>query len=568
MNINDILDPHISREGTIVSIESIDLLRTYIEGSDRSLVFFVGAGASIAGYTGMPSTPSLIYQLLRDSLVSSRAFSDEIEIYERALDEICSKLGFEITLNDFWQICREATTSIYESFAELDKKCIPNRAHTFLAHWLVTKGTVVTTNYDRMIEQEWDKISNSKKCLYREDGSNSFITWREDLQNGASLFKIHGSLDDPVSCLGALEHVGTQISGYRAELLTDIVENRPLCFVGWRGVDPDIPPILYKALRRRDRHLPIFWIHFEGSPPGSISLDDSIQGMTSLVKPMASQHPIITDADRAFGVMLQWIRVNRNPNRPREALSFDFQKPVSQCKKTGMTRMVGIALRRSGKLKTAERVLNVALSLAETNEEKSAALQEMSLLHQQINGRETEKSRKLLSDARKVLGNQPDPWLQLNTDFGLLSQTIVTMKNRPWLIIRVPTLFHKYKQDIALFRQATTDRESAALHESLYYLYQGRFRFKLWGWLAKTIRPLAEWIRRPFDNSRSVISDAKDIHIHSRIDVLAYRAVALANLFNCKDAQEDLSEIDRLVTILNDEARTKYWNNQKQEIEK
>ena len=562
-----ILHPNVSEKDKKLSNASIDRFRPFVEGTARSLVFVVGAGASMAGSTGMPSTPNLIYQLLLDSLACSEAFDGELESCKNTLKEISSKLGFEITLNDLWQICQEATVSIYTAFAELETKCMPNRAHTFLAHWLATGGTVVTTNYDRLIEQEWNKISSSVKSFYRDNGPNSFATWKEDLQNGGSLFKIHGSLDEPSSCLGALEHVGTQLSGDRAELLLDIMQNRPVCFVGWQGIDPDIPPLLHSALENREPTLPIFWIHWEGSSPGSLTLDDSLDEMTELIKPLASQNPILTEADRAFGEMLVWLGKNRSPNPSREPLAFDFQSSVSQCTKTGITRMVGIALRRGGKFDAAERVLNVALSLAKTNEEKSAALQELSLLHQQIGGRKTDKSRKYLSKAQKALGEQPDPGLQLNASFGMLSQTIVALKNRPWLLLRVPGLFRQYRRDIEIFQQETTDRESAALHESLYHLYLGRFRFKVFGWSAKIITPLVDWIMRPFDVARSRIGDAKDIHIHSRIDVLAYRAVALAHLGRCKDAKEDVAEIDRLIAIFNDGARTVHWKNQRAEIE-
>ena len=289
--------------------------------------------------------------------------------------------------------------------------------------------------------------------------------------------------------------------------------------------------------------------------------------MSALVKPLAGQYPILTEADRAFGEILGWLGIKKKANSSREPLSFDFQNSVSKCTKTSATRMVGIALRRGGKFDTAERVLDTALSLAETNEEQSVTLQELSLLHQQIGGRKTDKSRKYLSKAQKALGDQPDPWQRLNADFGILSQSIVALKNRPWLLLKIPRLFRQYRQDIDLFRQEPTDRESAALHESLYHLYQGRLRFKVFGWLAKIIIPsLVSWIVTPFDIARLTIVDAKDINIHSRIDVLAYRSVALAHLDRCKDAKEDLAEIDRLIAIFNDGARTEHWQNQKREI--
>jgi hypothetical protein len=564
--MSHILDIHISIKDYEISSASIERLRPFIISTDRSLVFFVGAGASMAGNTGMPTTSSLIYQLLLDSLTYSDAFGGDIESYKNILDEISRKLGFEITLNDFWQICREATANLYSAFADLETKCTPNQVHSFLAHWLATSGTVVTTNYDRLIENECLKISNTTKSLYQDNGLNSFATWREDLQNGRCLFKIHGSLDEPSSCLGALEHVGTQLSGNRAELLLDIMQSRPICFVGWQGIDPDIPPLLHSILNNRDPSLPIFWIHYEGKLPGSQTIDGSLKEMTALIKPLASQNPILTEADRTFGEILLWLGKKRSPNPSSGPLTFDFQNSVSQCTKTGVTRMVGIALRRGGRFDAAEHVLNAALLLAKTNEEKSAALQELSLLHQQIGGRKTDKSREYLSKAQKALGEQSDPRLQLNADFGILSQTIVALKNRPWLLLRVPGLFHRYRRDIDVFQQETTDRESAALHDSLYHLYLGRFRFKVFGWLAKFITPLVDWIIDPFDIARSAIGEAKDIHIHSRIDVLAYRAVALAHLSRCEDAKEDVAEIDRLIAIFNDDARAKHWENQRRNI--
>ena len=281
----------------------------------------------MAGNTGMPSTPTLLYQLLLDSLTYSGCFDSEIEDYKNILKDVSYKLGFEITLNDFWQICRNATSSLYTTFAELEEQCIPNQVHAFLAHRLANRGTVITTNYDRLIEQEWAKLS-SIKIRYTNTQSNSFDFWRDDLENGACLFKIHGSLDNPSSCLGALEHVGTQLAGDRADLLTDVMQNRPICFVGWRGVDPDIPPLLHSAIEGRDTSLPIFWIHYEGDPPGSLTLEQTIQGMPAFIKPLASQNPILTDADRAFGEMLNWLGVNRSPNPNKEVLSFDFRKPV------------------------------------------------------------------------------------------------------------------------------------------------------------------------------------------------------------------------------------------------
>jgi len=232
-----------------------------------------------------------------------------------------------------------------------------------------------------------------------------------------------------------------------------------------------------------------------------------------------------------------------------------------------VTRMVGISLRRAGEFDLSRLVLDEALNLAATAEERSAALQEISLLDQQITGKRTDRSRENLSKARNALKDKPDPWLQANVDFGLLSMTIIALQSRPWLLFNLPVLFRRYKRDIHILGVQIQDKESAALHESLLNLYRGRLRFKLLGWLARFIQPLGAWILQPFDVARSTIGDAKDIHIHSRVDVLAYRAITLAYLHRCRDAQQDMDEIGRLVEILNDNARSEHWKTQRRMIE-
>jgi hypothetical protein len=563
-----ILSPNISQADSLISSASINLLRPYFIGDDRSMVFFVGAGASTSGNTGMPSASSLLYHLLVQSLSVSKKFDIGQGNLRSILLRISSNIGFEITLNDFWQICGQATTHLYEAFADLEKLCTPNRVHTFMAYWLRTGGTVVTTNYDRMIERKWDNTSKLVQIRFNEKGSNSFIGWREDLHRGGVLHKIHGSLDDPDSCLGALEHVGTQLTGNRALLIGKIIRTRPICFVGWRGIDPDVPPLLHEFLEKRDSSLPIFWIHFEGFPPGSTTLQTAIKGCSDLIKPYTSNHPILTDADRAFAEFLKWVGLRSKSNSECETVSFDFTEAVSNCSKSGLVRMVGITLRRAGRYKESEKVIREAFELAETSGERNAALQEIALMQQQITGRETGQSRKSLEQAREFLNRKPDLWLLLNNDFGLLSMTITTLKTKPWLLLKVPALFRIYRQDIGTLQKETTDKESVALHKSLFHLYSGRLRFKLFGWLGFAIRPLGDWILRPFEVARFTIKDAKDIHLHSRVDVMAYRAVTLAHLKRCQDAKEDVPEIHRLVAILNDDARTRYWEKQAKEIER
>jgi hypothetical protein len=98
-------------------------------------------------------------------------------------------------------------------------------------------------------------------------------------------------------------------------------------------VDPDIPPLLYKAFASRDNSLPVFWIHFEGFPPKMHSLEKAMNDCTPLIKPLAVQHPILTDADRLSGEFLEQIGIPTLPSPPRTVNSFDFTKPIATCSK-------------------------------------------------------------------------------------------------------------------------------------------------------------------------------------------------------------------------------------------
>ncbi len=78
--------------------------------------------------------------------------------------------------------------------------------------------------------------------------------------------------------------MGTRITGKRAELLVAIAEERPLCFIGWRGVDPDIPLLLTEVLSKKES-VPVIWVHYEGKdrkqPKGLVlqsHLGDSSRG--------------------------------------------------------------------------------------------------------------------------------------------------------------------------------------------------------------------------------------------------------------------------------------------------
>jgi hypothetical protein len=561
-----ILSPDITSEDTRTSSANLHLLLPYIKGTDRSLVFFVGAGASAAGSTNLPTSATLLRNLLMECLNATGHLGSKHD-FEKVIEGISDKIGFEITLNDFWQICRDATALIFDALADYEEDCEPNAVHTFMSRWLISGGTVLTTNYDRLIERAWKREIPKTSVIYKMTGRYSFSNWQSSIHQGGTLFKLHGSLDDPSSCLGALEHVTTQISGHRANLLEEIVRTRPLCFVGWSGVDPDIPPLFESLLSSRDPALPSFWIHYEGSSPGNKTIEDAIERTSPAIVKYASDKPILTDANRAFNQLSSLLSQTSSPQLPSSASKLDLSKSVRTCSLSALARFVGIILRRSGCLKEAEILLNSALALHPSPEEESAVIQEILLLNREQKAAKSSLPLKMLSDARKSLGKKPDIHLLLNIDFGKLSMTVSDLSTKPLTILRVPKLFLAYKKDIERLRKKSIDPESVALHEALLNLYCGRVRLHLLGWL-RFFGPIAgRLILPPFNSARILIESAKDVHIHSKIDILSYRSIALSRLGYCKEATQDITEIDRLIVIFKDEAREKFWRDQKSEIE-
>ncbi|MBM4431015.1 MAG: hypothetical protein FJ026_11815 [Chloroflexi bacterium] len=92
-----ILSPDIRPQDAAVSSAGIVRLRSCITGGDRSLVFFVGAGASVAGNTQMPTTPGLLQQILLDALKRSGGLDAQNDSLVAAIGEISTRIGFETT---------------------------------------------------------------------------------------------------------------------------------------------------------------------------------------------------------------------------------------------------------------------------------------------------------------------------------------------------------------------------------------------------------------------------------------------------------------------------------------
>ncbi len=558
-----ILSPFLSEADRVVCLRTLNVLRSLVTDKSRQLVFFVGAG--ISANTGMPLVFELLEALLMDALKRSAPDkADNDTLLSNAIKRASQELGFEITLNDLWQICPGAIVQFFHSLASFEgNRCSPNHVHKFLASWITTGGVVLTTNYDRLIERAASNRVKDLLVRYTESaGPASFEHWKGDLLQGECLFKLHGSLVSPDSCLGALEKVGTRIAGNRAELLATIAHGRPLCFVGWRGVDPDIPLLLEEVLSKKDP-VPVIWVHYEGKnqeqPKG---LTPCLDGVPKPLRGIAGAQPLVTDADRLFAEMGRWLGFEIDQVISEQKIVPASSPPIVQkfsqsldiCTDTGLARFIGIGLRHAREFEAAQEILEVSQKLAKSPGESSAALQELSLTFwAQGRGSNQQKARTLLKRTHSEFGQ---------ASFGMLSMTVVASRRKPWLLLQLPHLFREYALYIDELRVAAYDlqgRRSVALHEALFHLYLGKLRLQLISWMGPLARPLASCVLKPLEIARTRIDDAGDIHIHSRIDVLSGRSLALARFGLCEEAWRDIPEVKRLCRILADAPRSKHF---------
>lgn len=507
----------------------------------RDLVFFVGAGASMAGDTGMPSTSQLLQGLTAAALCRSAAF-DRLTA-DRMLDGI--NPGFEITLNDLWQISPTAVDGFFRSFAAADKSLMPNHVHRFLAWWLATGGTVITTNYDRLIERALGADRGRARVRYAASTAPSDLgsdvdlsMWLQDLEAGGCLFKLHGSFDSTASCLGALEHVTTRLSGERAALVEYVIANRPVCFAGWRGADPDIPSFMASIVETYRSKANVYWIH---SHRDGGTLDDKICGTPLSVRWLAERRPIRTDVEIMASGLLQVLAIHVAPLAAGVAVTPDFAAAMNACSSSGALRFAGIVLRRARKFPEAVDALRAADLAAQTAGERTAARQELAHLYWARGARDHGKALQFM---REIASTEPltdDLDLRTTHQFGYYSMAVnvlldllegppadVTDEALIRRLAELGKVAQDYDRSITDRQKHAVDHRPIALHRALLSLFTGRLRLGLFEVRPDTGLFDEDKVVALFLDARRIIDDAGDIHIHSRIDVLSYTALALA----------------------------------------
>jgi hypothetical protein len=536
--------------------ETFRQLQALISQRDHRLVFLVGAGIS-SGRDGMPSTAALIETLVR------AATAGEPNLRKLTSAPLSGPLGFEMVLNDLWQICPAAVDAFFAYLERLDTAARPTIAHAFLGEWLGGQsGSVLTTNYDRLIER-------TCRAALRFDSHTGdrfgFDNWQHDLVSG-SLFKLHGSLERTSSCLGALEHVGTTMIGSRADLVRHVFGDRPVCIVGWRGADPDIPPLIRTAMARRPAGLPLFWVHHT---------PESVSHVSPLLRDAAMGNPIVGSAEEFFaGLDTTGDAQRRLAMTASHTAAYD-SPPRSDPPPDNLLQEVGcdrIELRRGRREASALRAFRVATAAATSDLSWAAAEQEHALtIWGAARGQER---RELLARSvvaavvarlRRTSGVGAQ---QLKASFGLLSMTVSLCRRRPELLFLVPRLLRLQRRALAAARAQGADNTDAEISKALTDLYEGRVRLRLAGNGVVRWRPIVAWVLRPYHRAMATVSAQPDRSLHARFDVVASLALAAARLGLCAEAVANLDELDRLSLLLTDPRRVAYWVTQRRQLTK
>ncbi len=506
----------------------------------------------------LPSTTELIARLVE-------AAADRSPRLRRVIPVIpgLGTVGFEMVLNDLWQICQPAVPAFLDHLREFDAAATPSLAHAFLGQWLDAGHSVITTNYDRLIERTWEGRTRFDRDAADDTG---FAEWERDVQRGA-LFKIHGSLQRTSSCLAALEHVGTTTTGRRRDLLLHVFSRHPMCFVGWRGVDPDVPPVLRATLADRPRDLPLFWVHHTAG---------SKRGVSPLLREVASIRPIVGSADEILGRLdVDGAAARRladavaaHPPAKRPQVRVDL---ASACSVSGVSRFAGISLRRAGHERLALRAFDVAAIEAQQVPEWASAREERALtLWANARGgdRGEMAARNVVGHVYSTLRRRPGV-AHAETQgplFGYLSMTVSLAGRHPSLVARLPRLFRIQRAALADARAVGADPVGVDIQAMLTDLYEGRLRLLLAGRLALRSARLKRWILVPYRRARSRASSLPERSLHARFDVLAGYAVALARLGDCRSCLAELDELDRLSLLLSDPRRLAHWDEQRATI--
>ncbi|BBM82188.1 SIR2 family protein [Candidatus Uabimicrobium amorphum] len=219
------------------------------ELQNERLVLFIGAGVSQS--SGLPNWQSLVAQLATAAQINEQA---------QNVDEML----------DLAAQCREKLGKYFTR--ELKRTLEKNNPTPSITHYLLATfpvGTIVTTNFDTLLEQSLLRIKKAAFTIH----SAFDVAWAP-MKDQVNILKIHGDIDTPHEITLSKEDYDHYFQRRPAlsALLKGLFLNRTFLFVGYSLRDPNLNIILQEVgnlLKKAQR--PIYMIVFEATEEEIIS---------------------------------------------------------------------------------------------------------------------------------------------------------------------------------------------------------------------------------------------------------------------------------------------------------
>jgi tetratricopeptide (TPR) repeat protein/NAD-dependent SIR2 family protein deacetylase len=211
---------------------------------DRNVAFFVGA--AISESSSLP-----ISKKFKKLVLTSLANDMDIEMKKKtgkAIEHIeKNKIPQEQVLQWIHDVAKGATFECLNIY----KRGTPNNNHFVLAA-LAKRGmvdTIITTNFDILLETAFDEVL----------GKDGYYVCAKDEEferkEGVGIFKIHGTIKDSQSLGAILKQVNKGMSRRKREVLSGILEENDVIFMGYGAGDFDVREVILSARCRG-----IFWL--------------------------------------------------------------------------------------------------------------------------------------------------------------------------------------------------------------------------------------------------------------------------------------------------------------------
>jgi tetratricopeptide (TPR) repeat protein len=252
----------------MVDLKEKDILN-FMKSSN--CVFFVGSAISMKEPSCLPDGNTL-KRLVIESLCI------DVEYLESLFQDYFSTSRWDKTINKLAQSMHELMPEVIFQIAEdilggyavkslkFFELASHNFNHRFLSYYLKNnrelgnKSIIITTNFDYLLEKAMQDLDleESKDFIIHTTNDDFLITPTKYID----IFKLHGSIQDETSVITTLRGIGLKLPDKKAIVLKSVLENYPVFFVGYSGLDLDIYPVI-NGCGCKD----IYWLIEPGVPP-------------------------------------------------------------------------------------------------------------------------------------------------------------------------------------------------------------------------------------------------------------------------------------------------------------